>query len=83
MTVDSRQAILRCRPNDPRAKERSDEAQRRDEAAIRPGCKLRMGLHLSLADRFDASWINDRYFDRNMKVLRQWDAHFLARHASA
>jgi hypothetical protein len=52
------------------AKERSDEARRRDEAAIRLGRKLRMDLHLSLADRFDAGWINDRYFDRNMKLLR-------------
>jgi hypothetical protein len=28
-----------------------------------------------LADRFDAGWITDPYFDRNMKVLRQSDAH--------
>jgi len=36
-----------------------------------------LGLHLSSADRFGAGRINDRCFDRNMKVLRQWDAHFL------
>jgi hypothetical protein len=39
--------------------------------------------HLSSADRFGAGWINDRYSDRNMKVLRQWIAHFLARPGSA
>jgi hypothetical protein len=68
---------------DPRAGERSDEARRHDVTAIRLGCKLHMCLHLRSADRFGAGWINDRHFDRNMKVLRQCDAHFLARPASA
>jgi hypothetical protein len=83
IAVDSRHAILRSRSDDPRAKERSDEAWHHDETAIGLGYKLRMGLHLSSADRFRAGSINDRYFDRNIKMLRQWDAHFLVRPASA
>ena len=54
-----------------------------DVPAIRLGCKLRMGLDLSSADRLGAGRINDRCSDRNMKVPRQWDAHFLTRPAFA
>ena len=60
-----------------------NRARHHDENAIRLGYKLRMGLHLSSVGHFGAGWINDRYFDSDIKVLRQWDAHFLARPASA
>jgi hypothetical protein len=66
---------------DPKAEGRGDEARHCDVTAPRVGCKLRLGLHSSSADRFGASSINNRYFDRSMKVLRRWDAHFLARPA--
>jgi len=42
-----------------------------------------MGLHLGLVDRFGAGWINDRYFDRHVKILRDWDERFLSRPAAA
>jgi Ser/Thr protein kinase RdoA (MazF antagonist) len=38
-----------------------------------------MGLHISLADRFGWGWLNDRYFDRHLKVLRDWQKNFLDR----
>jgi hypothetical protein len=48
---------------DPRAEERSEEARHLDVTAIRFGCELP-----SSADRFDVGWINDRYFNCDMKV---------------
>jgi Ser/Thr protein kinase RdoA (MazF antagonist) len=42
-----------------------------------------MGLHLGLAGRFGAGWINDRYFDRHLKILRNWEENFLCRPATA
>jgi len=42
-----------------------------------------VGLHVSLGDRFGWGWINDRYFDRQLKVLRDWEKNFLDRPASA
>jgi hypothetical protein len=83
MAVDSRHAILRSRSDDPRAKELSDEARHHGETAIRLGYKTAHGFAFKFGGRFGAGCINDRYFDRNIKVLRQWDAHFLARPASA
>jgi len=38
-----------------------------------------MGLHVSLGDRFGWGWINDRYFDRHLKMLRDWETKFLDR----
>jgi Ser/Thr protein kinase RdoA (MazF antagonist) len=38
-----------------------------------------MGLHIGLADRFAWGWLNDRYFDRHLKVLRDWETNFLDR----
>jgi Ser/Thr protein kinase RdoA (MazF antagonist) len=37
------------------------------------------GLHIGLADRFGWGWLNDRYFDRQFKVLRNWQKSFLDR----
>lgn len=36
-----------------------------------------MGLHIGLADRFGWGWLNDHYFDRHVKVLRDWRKNFL------
>jgi Ser/Thr protein kinase RdoA (MazF antagonist) len=38
-----------------------------------------MGLHISLGDRFGWGWINDGYFDRQLKVLRDWEKDWLDR----
>jgi Ser/Thr protein kinase RdoA (MazF antagonist) len=35
------------------------------------------GLHIGLADRFGWGWLNDRYFDRQFKMLRDWQKNFL------
>lgn len=40
------------------------------------------GLHIGLADRFGWGWLNDHYFDRQFKVLRNWQKTFLDRPAS-
>jgi Ser/Thr protein kinase RdoA (MazF antagonist) len=40
-----------------------------------------IGLHIGLADRFGWGWLNDRYFDRQFKVLRKWQENFLDRPA--
>jgi Ser/Thr protein kinase RdoA (MazF antagonist) len=42
-----------------------------------------VGLHVSLGDRFGWDWMNDRYFDRQLKVLRDWERNFLDRPAPA
>jgi Ser/Thr protein kinase RdoA (MazF antagonist) len=42
-----------------------------------------MGLHIGLGDRFGWGWINDRYFDHHLKVLRAWQNGFLDRPADA
>ncbi len=39
------------------------------------------GLHIGLADRFGWGWLNDRYFDRQFKMLRDWHKNFLGRPA--
>jgi Ser/Thr protein kinase RdoA (MazF antagonist) len=39
------------------------------------------GLHVGLADRFGWGWLNDRYFDRQFKMLRNWQNNFLDRPA--
>jgi Ser/Thr protein kinase RdoA (MazF antagonist) len=44
---------------------------------------LLIGLHVSLGDRAGWGWINDVYFDHQLKVLRDWDKNFLNRPASA
>lgn len=41
-----------------------------------------IGLHLDLADRFGHGWLNDRYFDHHLKVLRDWEDVFLSRPAA-
>jgi Ser/Thr protein kinase RdoA (MazF antagonist) len=38
-----------------------------------------IGLHIELADRFGWNWLNDRYFDRQLQVLRRWQRNFLDR----
>jgi Ser/Thr protein kinase RdoA (MazF antagonist) len=38
-----------------------------------------MGLHISLGDRIGWGWINDGYFDRQLKVLRDWEKNCLDR----
>jgi Ser/Thr protein kinase RdoA (MazF antagonist) len=38
-----------------------------------------IGLHIGLADRFGWGGLNDRYFDRQLKVLRDWEKNFLDR----
>lgn len=40
-----------------------------------------IGLHIGLADRFGWGWLNDRYFDRQLRVLRNWQKNFLDRPA--
>jgi Ser/Thr protein kinase RdoA (MazF antagonist) len=40
------------------------------------------GLHVGLADRFGWGWLNDHYFDRQLKMLRNWQKNFLHRPAS-
>jgi len=42
-----------------------------------------VGLHVSLGDRFGWGWMNDSYFDRQLKVLRDWEKNFLDRPARA
>jgi Ser/Thr protein kinase RdoA (MazF antagonist) len=38
-----------------------------------------VGLHIGLGDRFGWGWINDRYFDGQLKVLREWEKNWLGR----
>jgi Ser/Thr protein kinase RdoA (MazF antagonist) len=38
-----------------------------------------LGLHIGLGDRFGWGWINDSYFDRQLKVLRDWEKSSLDR----
>jgi Ser/Thr protein kinase RdoA (MazF antagonist) len=38
-----------------------------------------LGLHISIGDRFGWGWINDDYFDRQFKVLRDWEKNWLSR----
>jgi Ser/Thr protein kinase RdoA (MazF antagonist) len=38
-----------------------------------------MGLHISVGDRFGWGWINDGYFDRQLKILRDWEKDWLDR----
>jgi Ser/Thr protein kinase RdoA (MazF antagonist) len=38
-----------------------------------------MGLHIDIGDRFGWGWIDDGYFDHQMKVLRDWDKNSLDR----
>jgi Ser/Thr protein kinase RdoA (MazF antagonist) len=40
------------------------------------------GLHIGLADRFGWGWLNDRYFERQFKILRNWQKNFLDRPAT-
>jgi Ser/Thr protein kinase RdoA (MazF antagonist) len=42
-----------------------------------------VGLHVSLGDRFGWGWMNDRYLDRQLEVLRDWETNFLDRPARA
>jgi Ser/Thr protein kinase RdoA (MazF antagonist) len=44
---------------------------------------LLVGLNVSLGDRVGFGWMNDRFFDRQLKVLRDWEKNFLDRRASA
>lgn len=41
-----------------------------------------IGLHIGIADRFGWGWLNARYFDRQLKVLRDWEKNFLGREAA-
>jgi Ser/Thr protein kinase RdoA (MazF antagonist) len=40
-----------------------------------------LGLHVGSGDRFGWGWINDDYFDRQFKVLRDWEKNWLSRPA--
>lgn len=40
-----------------------------------------VGMHLARGDRFGWGWMNDGYFDHQLKVLRDWQANFLSRPA--
>jgi Ser/Thr protein kinase RdoA (MazF antagonist) len=42
-----------------------------------------LGLHIGSGDRFGWGWINDRYFDTNLKVLRDWEQNWLNRPGAA
>ena len=37
-----------------------------------------LGLHIGFGDRFGWGWINDRYFDCPLKVLRDWEENWLS-----
>src|SRR5262249_35761435 len=36
-----------------------------------------LSLHIGIGDRFGWGWINDGYFDRQLKVLRDWEKNSL------
>jgi Ser/Thr protein kinase RdoA (MazF antagonist) len=38
-----------------------------------------MGLHIGVGDRFGWGWLNDGYFDRQLKILRNWEKNALDR----
>jgi len=38
-----------------------------------------MGLHISIGDTFGWGWINDGYFDSQLKILRDWEKDWLSR----
>ena len=44
---------------------------------------LLVGLRVSLGDRLGFGWMDDRFFDRQFKVLRDWETNFLDRPARA
>jgi Ser/Thr protein kinase RdoA (MazF antagonist) len=37
------------------------------------------GLHIGMGDRFGWGWMNDGYFDRHLKMLRDWETSWLDR----
>jgi Ser/Thr protein kinase RdoA (MazF antagonist) len=41
-----------------------------------------LGLHVHLAGRFGSGWFNDGYLDRQLAMLRDWEANFLNRPAA-
>jgi len=41
-----------------------------------------VGMHIGLGDRFGWGWMNDGYFDRHLKILRDWEENFLDRPAT-
>ena len=41
-----------------------------------------LGLHIGSGDRFGWGWINDGYFDNQLKVLRDWENNWLGRPSS-
>ena len=53
----------------------------RDVAAIPTFVAVReiwlRGLHIDIGDRFGWGWMNDWYYDHHLRVLRNWDTHFL------
>ena len=38
-----------------------------------------LGLHIGMGDRFGWGWINDGYFDTQLRVLRDWEKTWLSR----
>lgn len=40
-----------------------------------------MGLHIGMGDTFGWGWINDSYFDTQLKILRHWEHNWLSRPA--
>ena len=37
-----------------------------------------MGVHISIGDTFGWGWINDSYFDSQLKILREWEHNWLS-----
>jgi hypothetical protein len=42
-----------------------------------------LGLHIGSGDRFGWGWINDGYFDSQLKVLSDWEKNWLSRPSAA
>jgi hypothetical protein len=42
-----------------------------------------LGLHIGNGDRFGWGWCKDGYFDRQLKVLRDWEVSWLSRPGAA
>ena len=54
-----------------------------DVDAIVPFVAIRqiwlMGVHIGIGDTFGWGWINDNYFDSQLKILRDWELNWLSR----
>ena len=41
-----------------------------------------IGVHIGMGDTFGWGWINDSYFDSQLKILRDWEQNWLSRPAA-